>query len=279
MIEAKRREHRLSIAIPSNLVAEIDSLRDKTSIIGRIGRAASIFRVGEIHIYRNGTDEGNLIRHILNYMDTPQYLRRRLIPRMPELRYVGILPPLRTPHHTVQRSLGKIEKGDHREGVVLKEVGGGEKVHVGLDELLTLVGSPPSPGSRVTVKIISREPLLGEVVGRGKPAVYWGYRVSVHRGLIDLLQEEGFELTIATSRDGEAYRSMEGILREDWRKKGAGGILIAFGSHRRGITEILGLPPKGLFDYNLNMIPEQGTDTVRTEEAVLATLSILNILV
>lgn len=276
-MKASRRENKLSIAIPSNLVSEIDSLRDKTSTIGQIGRSASIFRVEEIHIYREGNDESNLIRHILNYMDTPQYLRRRLIPRMPELRYVGILPPLRTPHHTVQRGLKRIERGDYREGVVL-EGGENKQVYVGLDQTLTLTGSPPSPGSRVTLRITNKSPFLGEVVGRGKTGVYWGYRVYVHRGLGNLLQDRSFDLTISTSRRGTDYKSIEDGLERDWSSAGDDGVLVAFGSPRRGIPEILGPPVRDLFNYNINTIPEQGTETVRTEEALLATLSILNLL-
>jgi len=48
-----------------------------------------------------------------------------------------------------------------------------------------------------------------------------------------------------------------------------------------GIPEILakeGADVTKITDFNLNLIPNQGVETVRTEEAVLATLSILNVL-
>ncbi|MBV1767053.1 MAG: RNA-binding protein, partial [Methanobacterium sp.] len=35
---------------------------------------------------------------------------------------------------------------------------------------------------------------------------------------------------------------------------------------------------QNLADFELNMIPSQGTQTIRTEEAVLSTLSIFNLL-
>ena len=57
--------------------------------------------------------------------------------------------------------------------------------------------------------------------------------------------------------------------------------LIVFGSPSQGVPEILakeGAGLEGVIDFNLNMIPNQGVETVRTEEAVLATMSILNLL-
>ncbi|NIU85482.1 MAG: RNA-binding protein, partial [Candidatus Thorarchaeota archaeon] len=48
-----KRNHEISAAIPSSLVAEISHLREKTSIIGQIGRASAIFRVNHIYIYKD----------------------------------------------------------------------------------------------------------------------------------------------------------------------------------------------------------------------------------
>ncbi|HDI53283.1 MAG TPA: hypothetical protein ENF89_03915, partial [Candidatus Bathyarchaeota archaeon] len=103
MAQPPRRKHRLSIAIPSSLVSEIPHLREKTATIGHIGRAAALFRVDDIYIYRDRPDESRLIGLILRYMETPQYLRRLMFGMMAELRYVGILPPLRTPHHPLRK--------------------------------------------------------------------------------------------------------------------------------------------------------------------------------
>jgi hypothetical protein len=58
-------------------------------------------------------------------------------------------------------------------------------------------------------------------------------------------------------------------------------ILIAFGSPREGLREILareGLD-QSVADYNLNTIPGQGTLSIRTEEAIHATLAIINLLI
>ena len=64
------------------------------------------------------------------------------------------------------------------------------------------------------------------------------------------------------------------------RGKGADGeiVLIAFGAPHKGITKTMNMEeaPISEFDYLLDTIPDQGTETVRTEEAVVATLAILN---
>ena len=92
-----RRKPSFSIAIPASLVSDVPHLREKTAKIGLIGRSAAIFRVDEIVIYEDGRGgDAELIRAILTYMETPQYLRKALIGMRPELRYAGILPPLRT---------------------------------------------------------------------------------------------------------------------------------------------------------------------------------------
>ncbi|MFQ6118836.1 MAG: putative RNA uridine N3 methyltransferase, partial [Methanosarcinales archaeon] len=57
---------------------------------------------------------------------------------------------------------------------------------------------------------------------------------------------------------------------------------IIFGSPIKGLDEILSnssfpLKISDLSDYVINTIPNQGTETVRTEEAIFATLAQLNL--
>jgi len=54
---------------------------------------------------------------------------------------------------------------------------------------------------------------------------------------------------------------------------------VAFGAPSRGLYEIAeeeGAKLEAIVDFVVNTIPEQGTATVRTEEALLATLAIFN---
>jgi len=102
----------LAIAVPASVIADTPHLREKTSKIGFIGRAAAIFQVNEIIVYADDPKTSQnrdlaLIATLLRYMETPQYLRKRLFELKPELKYAGILLSLRTPHHPLQ---GKIRE-------------------------------------------------------------------------------------------------------------------------------------------------------------------------
>ena len=108
------RENRISIAIPASLVSEYSNLREKTEIIGRVARSAAIFRIEDIIIYPDNPDESNLIKLLLGYMETPQYLRKNIYKMKPELQYAGVLPPLRTPHHPTESKLEEIKIGEFR---------------------------------------------------------------------------------------------------------------------------------------------------------------------
>ncbi len=68
-------------------------------------------------------------------------------------------------------------------------------------------------------------------------------------------------------------------LKTEW--KTAEKILIAFGAPTQGLHEIAAqehIKLGNIAHYIVNTIPNQGTETVRTEEALYATLAILNTL-
>jgi len=272
---------RLSIAVSSSLVSEVSHPREKTSVIGHVARAAAIYRVDDIHIYRDRPDESQLIRLVLSYAETPQYLRRRLFSRRPELSYAGVLPPLRTPHHPLEDHSDRLQKGEYREGVVISEEEGIFLVEIGVERPLRARGRAPSIGSRATVQVEDTSPeLAGRFVGRSEVPQYWGYGVHVADGSLgSLAQRKEFDLTVATSRNGASFTQVEPQLRARWRE--ARNVLVAFGSPRNGVEELLARDKLGIqevFHYSVNTIPDQGCETVRTEEAIHASLAVLNLL-
>jgi len=283
-VEAKRRKTELSIAIPASLVSDIPHLREKTSIVGLVGRAAAIFRASNVIIYGDaeaGEREASFIRLILNYMDTPQYLRKRLFPLKPELQYTGVLHPLRTPHHPTRNRLEDLKTGEFREGVVLAVEGENAEVDIGVAEPLLAEGRAPSPGSRVTVKVVEIRPQLrGRLARQAEIEEYWGYRVQTSPSLGDVISRRRFDLSIATSRLGRPLLEVINPIRERWTSTSR--VLIAFGSPKMGLAEILrreGLELEKCFDFVVNTIPHQGCETVRTEEALYCTLAAFNLLI
>lgn len=277
----RQKSFSLSIGIPSSLVSEVPHLREKTGVIGQVARAAAIFRVEDIYVYRDIPDESPLMRLILNYVETPQYLRKSLFKRREELRYVGTLPPLRTPHHPVEKRAERLQVGEFREGVVLSGEEGEFLVDIGVEKPIRTTGRAPSFGGRATVQIRSKSPeLIGKFVRRREVPFYWGYNVHVVDGGVEkLASHKDFDLKLATSRHAPSLREIEPQIRS--RLKDVKSVLVAFGSPRRGLRQMLmekGLDRDEVFNYTVNTIPMQGCETIRTEEALSATLAIINIM-
>ncbi len=257
-------------------------MREKTTKIGLIGRAASIFRVNEIIIYPdnpkvNQKAEMDLIASLLEYMETPQYLRKYLFKLKPELRYAGILPPLRTAHHPLNCKVSNLKVGDYREGVVLTEAKNGVLVDIGVETAALMLNKQLPINKRITVKITRTKGRLEvDIANHDEIPVYWGYKVVLEKNLLGkLLKNRNFELTIATSRYGVPLNEVLEVIKEKWSK--AKNILVAFGAPTQGLHEILkneGLLLEDVVDFIVNTIPNQGTETVRTEEALLASLAV-----
>lgn len=276
-----RRDYKLSIAIPSSIVSEAPSLKEKTIVLGQIARIAAIHRVEDIYIYRDSPDDSRLIRLILSYIETPQYLRKNLFGMMDELRFVGVLPPLRTPHHPLERISSNLEIGEFREGVVLSEDNGEYLIEIGVETPLRVTGRGPSVGGRTTVCIIRVQPMLiGRFVKKRDVTSYWGFGVHVvGGGLGRLISRGGFDLTLATSNLGLPFRDLEPEFGARFSE--AKSVLVAFSSPREGFQEILSrekLEVGKVFDFTANVIPEQGSVSVRTEETLSAALALIGML-
>jgi len=281
-----RRSNELSIAIPASFVSDLPHLREKTFRVGLIGRAAAIFRVDEIVIYSdmpnvNQKSDTKLIQTILAYMETPQYLRRRLFKIVPELQYAGTLPPLRTPHHPTADKTENLTIGEYREGVVLSHSNEGSLIDIGVEQPALVQGARLKINARVTVKItdLGRCP-RAVLANRKEIKAYWGYHATVSDAPFgQLLKKRQFDFVLATSRKGSPIATVLDELRERWKKSLR--TLVAFGAPTQGLYEIAAREHTkldDLADFVVNTIPNQATETVRTEEAVYATLSILNAL-
>ncbi|MCD4815747.1 MAG: RNA methyltransferase [Methanosarcinales archaeon] len=285
----------LTILIPSSLTEETRDRRIKTYKVGQIARAASVFRVEKIIIYRDPKfDDSRFIDLLLRYAETPQYLRKHLFPLQEELKHAGVLPPLRTLHHPIESRSSNLNEGEFRVGVVVpgpqkkkseKKVGSDKSawVDIGIDSPVRL--EAPSrkvrTGERVNVRIFSRRPIQAKLVTKDEIPMYWGYRTAVEdslSGALEKISEEG-ALIIATSRQGKLLDNTLLAQIGDQTKQSK-YTAVVFGSPRQGIETILADEGFKLSDFHcevLNTIPGQGTATVRTEEAVWATLSALNL--
>lgn len=275
---------KLAIAIPASVISDTPHLREKTSKIGLIGRAAAIFRVDEIIVYpdnpkANQARDMDFIALLLNYLETPQYLRKRLFKLEPRLQFAGILPPLRTPHHPVSGKIKDLKAGEYREGVVLSQAKEGLLVDIGVDQAALLREKQFAVGDRLTLQVVKAgEQVEVQTVNRDDVPVYWGFRVRAEKRPFGQLVTSGeFDLAIATARVGDKFVDVADEIGKKWSL--AQHVLVVFGAPSRGLHEIAkeeGAELEAIVDFVVNMIPEQGTVTVRTEEALLASLAILN---
>ncbi len=276
---------KFSIAIPASVISDTPHLREKTAKIGSIARSAAIFRVNEIIIYPDNTrvnqrQDIDFIALLLNYLETPQYLRKALFKLDPDLQYAGILPPLRTPHHPVSGKTKHLKIGEYREGLVLSERKDGLAVDIGVQQPALLRQKQFSLGERLTLQVVKvGENIEVQPVNRDDVPQYWGYTVRVEkRSFGQLIREGEFDLKIATARIGDAFMDVAGRMGERWT--GSSNVLVAFGAPARGLHEIVEdehLKLDDLADFIVNTVPNQGTATVRAEEALLATLAVFNV--
>jgi predicted SPOUT superfamily RNA methylase MTH1 len=139
-------------------------------------------------------------------------------------------------------------------------------------------------GERVTVRISSRRPVRAKLVDRPLPGL------TVERtDLSAALGREDAGVRIAASRFGEELTV--GRLGTLAGRVGDDGMTVAFGAPERGLPDILGIEASAVtnggdgveptadpgFDLWLNTVPDQGSEVVRTEEALFATLAPLSL--
>tara|TARA_B100001013_G_scaffold76985_1_gene41201 strand:+ start:6283 stop:7116 length:834 start_codon:yes stop_codon:yes gene_type:complete len=269
----------LAIAIPSNILEDCQSLSDKTSKIGLIARAISIFKVTKIHVYKNkGRSDNEFILLLLRYLVTPQYLRKNLFPIKKELKLAGTLPPLRIPSHTVNRQYNP-EIVDIRDGLCTKF----DKklkmsiIDIGLDRYGIINDNIPI-NKIITVKIISISH-QGKYfqLQRIKPVDYWGYDVVFNNSLKDVLTSNDYDIKIITSKFGDDFHSSSKLILDKLDEKSHSSIIIAFGSPKTGLMSVLSREKIDKSNLILiNLFPDQGVETIRSEEAILAGLSLFN---
>jgi predicted SPOUT superfamily RNA methylase MTH1 len=291
----------VSVLVPSSLAREAEDKREATRKIGYVARAATIFRVDRLTVFPDpdgeGKFDGGFVKTVLRYAATPPYLRKEVWGTRDELAYAGVLPPLRIVRQTGSGSEGS---GSLRQGIVT-EVGsdGRVRVNCGLQHPISLPvpdGMELGQGERVTVRVSSREPVRAKLEDVSPP----GYAVDA-ADLDSALTRSDAGLTIAASRHGEELRPTRiediaelcrahgtdaGEPTEETATDADRELTVAFGAPERGLPAILDIESgaireereTGRFDLWLNTVPNQGSEVVRTEEAMFATLAVLNLM-
>ncbi|MHA2365242.1 MAG: putative RNA uridine N3 methyltransferase [Candidatus Hodarchaeales archaeon] len=281
----------LKIAIPDSSLVGLYNIKEKTEKVGIIARTLAIFQVSEIIIYHDSSlnpkkaeFESRLLKHVLSYIETPQYLRKILFPHHRNLQYVGLLSPLATPHHPTEAPL---RNNQFREGVVYLSENERAVVEVGFKNPLDIINPPQKSlknrNIRVTTQIHKNEKggYVAEIIPRDKviSKVYWGYKVkTTPQPLIKFGQRIKNEnnLVIATSKKGMTYNNFNTEMISKNKPVLNKDLIFIFGSPHRGLSGMLkdtGGKLNDISNYCVNSIPNPGTRTVRLEEALPITLA------
>ncbi len=268
----------LTIAIPDSAVTDCTDLRTKTEKIFQFARIAAIFRIQDIFLYHDpflkpsrANRERRIIARILQYIECPQYLRKRLFPLSRDTSAVGVLSPLATPHHIRSRELKPNEIREAaiflNQNRVVADVGG---------KLLLEVLSPPRKSLlnktlRVTTKICKTEGGFKAIVLPKPPSnIYWGFSVHTSTATLGKLLMNRPGLKIATSKSCQPISSFPTDIGKE------ASLLVAFGGPYQGIPEMVkaeGKKVSDLFNCCFNILQNYGTRSLRLEEAIMITFS------
>jgi len=266
----------LSIAIPDSSLLDESTILNKTKKISIIARACAIFKINQIFIYQDGKQNKNdsaLLSTSLKYLETPQYFRKEIFPKTQLLKYAGVLQPLNISSHITTSNQKMIKPGDVRDALIINYKGK-KFLNIGINKHIQYFGKMKS-GTRIAIQIKTIQPeLTAKEISRDSIKDYWGYNVKERSNLLSILTTWKGKI-ILTSKKGKNFSRLDAKKNTEPDEP----ILIVFGTTNKGIHDILGTDIKKIQNAKIiNFFPNQATQTVRLEEAILGILSIINIL-
>lgn len=264
---------RIDVALPTSILRVEHTLFLKSMRVHQVVRWSSIFGVKRVIFYHDHEtsrqerrEYEKLIGALWKYFLTPPYLRKILVPLNPLLKYVGALPPLRLRVYEVSPQVTDGEKRlgyrDPSSGLIFL---GDKKSYKPLNECGEGI---------VYVRVVDTSSRLAECLDE---EVYKGPSLVFENSLRDACARNSNMFIIATDKNG----IIPG-LREARKVRGEQEILVLFGSPSRDLFELAALEGFKLEDYVdavWNTVPGQMVVSVRTEEALLSTLAVLNMFI
>jgi predicted SPOUT superfamily RNA methylase MTH1 len=236
-------------------------------------------KAGDDGSYTAFSDPSHFLAHVLSYLETPAYLRKALFAMHPNLRTAGALPSLDMPHH-----LRASEHCEYREGVTLSAKDSsnpGTYVDIGLPQRCLLRNVRIPENTRVTLRLGPTNEeceAVAPTAPREESGYYWGYTVRKCSSLSTVFTEcsfdGGYDLSYGTSERGRPFSEASAHSAPPFKH-----MLVVFGGVaglEAAVKADQELQDKGidsgnvgdLFDYWVNILPGQGSRTIRTEEAV-----------
>ncbi len=288
-----KRSCSLKVFVPLSTVSIKQSQLLKTLVIWEIARAVAITRCSHLIVYKDPETRKNedrtLVEKVLQYLLTPPYLRKKVIPLDPQLRYVGILSPLALPIHYKKSEpvLGSVRLA------VLEKRGNDVVALIGIDKPCRIVNTNATniKFSKMPklhfVKVLSSEPPLCSLIDEDSVSIYTGFKYHYYGSLEDALMNECEEsVIIEFSKHGKDVNELKQKLPEAISHRKS-ILCTIFGSPSMDASEILskerGYDIASLANTKLhahylavNAVPYQGVRSIRTHEALYLALAVLN---
>ncbi|KAN0006403.1 hypothetical protein ACTFIU_003111 [Dictyostelium citrinum] len=297
----------VSIAIPSNALAGIQSEEMKTYIIEMISRQATMNKIDEIIVFKtddyNEEDSQqqsdlNLLLKVLEYIETPHYLREELFNTL-DKDYFNV-DKLNSINSCQQQSEEEQSKQLYREGVVTNQHWKNQSiVNVGLDKLV-LIPKRLNPGTRLTIDIksnggngddvevdekreINDKYINGKIISPSdikKEGYYWGH----HIRLVDSLEKvastcqyqdtQNYDYIIMHSQYGEQFPSYTDVVINNAKKYNHLLVIFADANASSTVNPEFKLGSEVLVpDTHINTLVDFNIKKLRFEETLSITLS------
>ena len=303
-------KYTVSLAVPSSLIQNAQTRELKTWLVGQIARTLVLFEVDEVIVYVDTAVEASkgasglkkvnvqedqavsselfnspavFITRLLQYLETPTYLRKLLFPISYDLKFAGLLPPLDIPHH-VKRD----ENSLFREGVVAeidKNGSSSDKVDVGLNYPIQ-INRTLQTSVRVTVQMLSdkKAKVVSPNTPRSDHGTYWGYSTRIATTLAKVFDEcpyDKYDLKVGLSDKGVKLfdnKTNNDGTHEPFSLPSFQHLLLCFGIGKDlesviEADETMTMHSGNIFDMKLDPWPKGGSRTIRTEEALIIALS------
>ncbi|CAK7201619.1 hypothetical protein SEUCBS139899_004327 [Sporothrix eucalyptigena] len=304
------RNYTVSVAIPTSILSDCSTSEQRINAPSHIARALAIFSIDEIVIfddspadsrppavdhdaYTGDTDPGHYLFHLLSYMETPPFMRKALFPLHPNLRLQGLLPTLEMPHHP-----HRDEHLPYMEGLSLpgKPDNPAHKtiVDLGLRKPVSIAEAIP-PKTRLTLQFPDESFDNGTPVDPAAPRTeagyYWGFQIrrcsSLSGVFTEAPYEGGYDVSIGTSERGEPASHVfprSATPATDPPALAFEHLVIVFGGPRgleyaaMNDPELSGVGIKvanvrEAFDHWVDVLPNQGNRSIRTDEAIFIALT------
>ncbi|KAI0172497.1 DUF171-domain-containing protein [Hypoxylon sp. FL1284] len=298
------REWTISVAIPGSVLSTCRRDDQRTNVVSHIARALAVFSIDEVVVfddshpdarahdvdpasYTGDTDPCGYLDHLLQYLEMPPFMRRALLPIHPNLRGAGLMASLDMPSHP-----HPTDWLPYCEGVTVAGAPEGTLVDVGRKDGPVTIGDKVPPKTRITVRVDDRDPSRAEPVEprapRAEGGYYWGYSVRRCGSLATVFEEcafdGGYDLSIGTSERGLSIPEAFPDKKKGREPLSFSHLLIVFGGPRgleyaaendpqlNGMGIVRGRT-KELFDHWINVLPGQGSRTIRTDEALFIGLA------